>query len=175
MFCTYINDTFTECNGNVAFSSTVFQTAESLTPDQRAEFSVYAIEEDLPALAQHHRHIEQWTYRVEGDAVIRTWAQRPIPEEERAQRLAKNVDSLWHAADAYVSGQISGVAIGLLTLGLLQQLPKALAVTTWSSSVWDAYYIRKAAMTYDGVVDTDFSTFGTMPYSVPELRDELGL
>ena len=175
MFCIYKDGAFTECFGNMVFSPSVFQTAESLTDEQRIEFSVFQVREEYPELAPDFRHCEEWTYRVENGEVVRTWAQREIPIDERNQRLAKNIDALWRAADAYVAGYISGVAIGLLTMGVLQQKPKAYAVTAWSSSVWDEYYKRKAAMTYDATVDADFSAFGPIPHSVPDLRAELGL
>ncbi len=39
------------------------------------------------------------------------------------------VEALWTAADKYTSGYISGVAIAILDIGVLQQKPKALAVS----------------------------------------------
>lgn len=101
-------------------------------------------------------------------------AEPPTPEQIAAA-VAMKTDALWRAADAYTSGYISGVAIGLLTLGVLQAKPKALAVTAWSSSVWDEYYARKALITATSTDNLDFSMFGPMPYSVPELREELGM
>lgn len=89
--------------------------------------------------------------------------------------VADKVDALWRAADAYTASYISGVAIGLLTLGVLQSLPKALAVSAWSSAVWDDYYARKALVTASSVDNLDFSSHGPMPHSVPELRAEMGM
>lgn len=175
MFCIYKDGAFKECFGNVEFSPTVFQTAESLADEQKAEFSVYEVRDEYPPLAPDFRHSEEWTYRVDSGVVVRTWGQRAIPDEERAQRLDKNIEALWRAADAYQSSQISGVAIGLLVIGVLQQKPKALAIQAWTASIWDEYYKRKAAMQYDSDVDGNFSAFGKMPHSVPELRAELGL
>ena len=85
------------------------------------------------------------------------------------------MDTLWRAADDYQTKFISGVAIGLLTIGVLSLLPKAMAVQAWSADVWDEYYARKALLTYDGAVNTDFTSLGPMPYTVPELRAELGM
>lgn len=82
---------------------------------------------------------------------------------------------LWAAADAYATGQISGVAIGILAIGVMQQKPKSLAISAWSKSLWDEYYIRKAGITATSVLDLDFSRFGEMPYTVPELSAEVGL
>jgi len=67
------------------------------------------------------------------------------------------------------------VAIGILTIGVMQQLPKAMAVSAWSASVWAEYYTRKALVTHDSVDNLDFSSFGPIPYSVPELQAEVGL
>ena len=89
--------------------------------------------------------------------------------------VAAKIERLWAAADTYTSGYISGVAIGLLTIGVMQGKPKALAVSAWSSAVWDDYYTRKTLVTASSVETLDFSSHGPMPYSVPELRGELGL
>lgn len=89
--------------------------------------------------------------------------------------VAAKIERLWAAADAYTSSYISGVAVGLLTIGVLQSLPKALAVSAWSSAVWDDYYARKALVTVSSVDDLDFSNHGPMPHGVPELRAELGV
>ena len=92
-----------------------------------------------------------------------------------AATVAAKIDRLWAAADAYTSSYISGVAIGLLTIGVMQSKPKALAVSAWSSAVWDDYYARKALVTASSVETLDFSSHGPMPHSVPELRAELGV
>ncbi len=89
--------------------------------------------------------------------------------------VASKTEALWAAADAYTSKYISGVAIGLLTMGVMQGKPKARAVTMWSSSVWDDYYTRKALVNESSVDDLDFSSHGPIPHSVPELRVELGM
>jgi len=110
------------------------------------------------------------------------WSIVALTADQRATRLAADAaavaakqDALWRAADAYTSGFISGVAVGLLTIGVIQGKPKALAVTAWSSSVWDAYYQRKALVTATSVDDHDFAGLGPIPHSVPDLRAELGM
>lgn len=92
-----------------------------------------------------------------------------------AAAVAAKIDRLWAAADAYTSSHISGVAIGLLTIGVMQGKPKALAVSAWSSAVWDDYYARKVLVTASSVENLDFSSHGPMPHSVPELRAEMGM
>lgn len=96
-----------------------------------------------------------------------------LPVLPDAVIVAVKISALWQAADVYVSASISGVAIGILTMGTLQQKPKCLAVTQWSAAVWAEYYKRKALVTPDSVDDLDFSVFGPMPYSVPELQSEV--
>jgi hypothetical protein len=44
------------------------------------------------------------------------------------------IPSLWTAADAYVAQQVSGVAIGILTLGVIQTKPKCLACAAWKKA-----------------------------------------
>lgn len=103
------------------------------------------------------------------------WKQVPMSEGQIAELVAERIDSLWVAADAYTAGYISGVAIGLLTVGVLQSKPKALAITAWSSAVWGEYYARKASVHLGGPLNLDFSSLGPMPYSVPELQAELSM
>lgn len=99
----------------------------------------------------------------------------PFAAATETQILNNKIEALWAAADKYTSGYISGVAIGILTIGVLQQKPKALAVSAWSSQVWAEYYERKALVTITSVDDLDFSVFGPIPHSVPELQSEVGL
>lgn len=102
-----------------------------------------------------------------------TWTVLPPPDP--ATVIADKTEVLWQAADRYTTGYISGVAIGILTLGVLSGGPKALAVSAWSASIWTEYYRRKAALTADSADDHDFSAFGPMPYSVPEMQAEVGV
>lgn len=95
--------------------------------------------------------------------------------EKEARLVAEKVEALWQAADRYTSSYISGVAIGILAIGVIQQKPKALAVSDWSSRVWKEYYVRKSQVTKDSEDNHDFSSFGAIPYSVPELQAEVGL
>lgn len=95
----------------------------------------------------------------------------PIWEEVKAQRIS----SLWQAAHDYEYLRISGMAIGLLTIGVIQQLPKSLAVAAWSANIWDTYYIRKSAIADNTQDNLDFSICGEIPYTIPELRVEIGM
>ena len=90
----------------------------------------------------------------------------------RAEMLTSNLQSLWQSATDYQERCISGAAIGLLTIGVIRQLPKSIAIMSWINSVWALYYARKPLVT-ETAVDTDFSALGPMPYSVPELQNEV--
>lgn len=132
-----------------------------------------AIREGAPVLTDKGHYEQTWEVRpLDAEAIATNTAMR---EAHDAKLIATKIDALWRAADAYTSSFISGVAIGILTIGVMQAKPKALSVSTWSSTVWDAYYERKALVTATSQDDLDFSTAGPMPYSVPELRAELGL
>ena len=118
-----------------------------------------------------------WRYVGDEFVIESWWADQYAAEqaERDAATVAAKIERLWAAADAYTSSYISGVAVGLLTIGVLQSLPKALAVSAWSSGVWDTYYSRKALVTPESTLDLDYSSHGPIPYTVPELREELGL
>lgn len=81
------------------------------------------------------------------------------------------VEQLWKAAHEYEFTQISGSAIGLLAMGVMMGKPKCLAVQNWIKSIWTIYYTRKAT----GETSTDYSSAGTIPHTVPELMQELGV
>lgn len=91
--------------------------------------------------------------------------------EDEAKAEAARIESLWNAAHALEYANINGSAVGLVTMGIMQSLPKCLAVQAWITSIWTLYYTRKAT----GSTDTDYSICGVMPYSIPELMIELGM
>lgn len=108
--------------------------------------------------------------------VAATYTAPPLPsDEEVAAVVAAKIEALWQAADKYVTKYISGVAVDILTVGVIQKLPKATTVSDWSSSIWAEYYRRKALITYTSDDDHDFTSFGPIPYTVPELQAEAGL
>ena len=89
---------------------------------------------------------------------------RPDPETRR-------VANLWQAAHDLEYAAISGSAVGLITMGVLQAKPKCTAVQNWIKGIWSEYYARKASASSD----CDFSVAGPCPHTVPELMNELGL
>lgn len=102
----------------------------------------------------------------------------PPPQEEIDYR-AQNEMKLWKAASIYEQSYISGSALGTLTIGVLQGKPKSLEIKAWISNLWmNHYYPRKAKITGDAPIaadQLDFTLVGPMPYSVPELVEEVGV
>lgn len=82
---------------------------------------------------------------------------------------AERINALWQAAYAHEYAAISGSAIGLITIGVIQAMPKCLVVKNWINSIWAEYYVRKA----NGSVDYNFDVIGQCPHSVPELLAEV--
>lgn len=112
-------------------------------------------------------------YRDDGNGIY--WD--GTPEEEQAYLDAlvpAKTEMLWQAAHNYEYAQVSGSAIGLITLGVLQSKPKCIAVQNWIYSIWNLYYTRKVLITATSTLDTDFSSCGQCPHTVPELIEELG-
>ena len=161
-------------------------TPEALVKDGKAEqFGVYELQEtpqpEIDTLRQYLVFspvlkdvvwIEDWEVCTYSEDQI--YANIAAKKAEEDSIIKDKIEKLWQAADRYTSSFISGVAIGILTIGVLQQKPKALAVSDWSSRVWAEYYVRKALVTRDSEDNHDFSSFGEIPHSVPELQEELG-
>ncbi len=101
-------------------------------------------------------------------------SQEEVDSLMAAQKVS-NVEALWQAAHDYEYSEISGSAIGLVTIGVLQSKPKCVAVQDWIKSIWTLYYQRKAAMGPEFSPSLDFSSCGPCPHTVPELMEELGM
>jgi hypothetical protein len=144
------------------------------------------LESPTPTITEHQRCFKNG---VKQDALLNwvwDWDTENFSSQEIAEYEAKKtaetqavkdrkIDALWNAANAYVTGYISGVAIGILTIGLIQQKPKAQAVSQWSQNIWTEYYKRKAAITASSAPEHDFTSFGPIPFTVPQLQAEVGL
>ena len=115
-------------------------------------------------------------YTDDGNGVY--WDGTPEEEQEYLayaipKQTADNLEALWQAATKYQESFISGAAIGLLTLGVMQNKPKSLAVMSWINSIWNEhYYTQKELVTHD-YAGYDFSVCGPIPYSVPEITEEV--
>jgi hypothetical protein len=94
-------------------------------------------------------------------------------EAENAPLLEAKRNELWQDANDYNTQYISGAALSMLTIGVMQGKPKALAIMGWISTLWNEhYYPQKALITVDSP-PYDFSVVGPIPYSVPELTSEV--
>lgn len=96
-----------------------------------------------------------------------------IKQAKDQENILQQNFALWTAADSYINAEINGVGLSMLSTGVNQQKPKAIAVAKWTDSIWTEYYLRKATITADTQVNLDFSMFGAKPYTVLELREEI--
>jgi hypothetical protein len=90
-------------------------------------------------------------------------------------RIEKMTSKLWQAAHDFEYAEVSGSAIGLVTMGVIQAKPKCLAVAAWQKSIWTLYYQRKALALAGRDVSLDFSSCGAIPHTIPELMEEVGI
>ena len=159
------------------YPDTSFPRDLTLMPDMHL-FNVFVVAETLrPTVTDAQRVDELPPVVVEG-AWVQQWQVRPATQAELdlAYRKADAVEEgriakLWQAAHEYEFAQVSGSAIGLLAMGVMQGKPKCFAVQMWIKGIWTLYYTRKAS----GDRSTDFSSCGNCPHSVPELMEELGV
>ena len=74
MYAQQINGAWQELRGNIVFSPTVYQTAESLSDEQRAEFGVYLIVDlPKPSLTYTQKYSDP-VYTVAGSTVERAYS-----------------------------------------------------------------------------------------------------
>lgn len=149
-----------------------FATSPPLLSDAKGLHWVEYVDTPQPAFDAMTQRVEaaapivdtaytaQWEI-VELDAETITAKQTAFDD----QRIAR----LWQAAHDYEYAQISGTATVPLTVGVLQQLPKALAIKDWCRSIWNTYYTRRA----NGSTDYSFANCGLIPHSIPELLAEV--
>lgn len=162
-------------HGNVEWDSTHFCPASALTPAEASKFRVVPLTETAMPV---YDPITQRCIRNGCEKVNGVWRYKWTVEALSAETIAINIEnannkriaSLWQAAHDYEYAQVSGSAIGLLAIGVMQGLPKCVAVQNWIKGIWTLYYARKAGTS----TDTDFSAAGSCPHTVPELMTELG-
>ena len=168
----------------VEWDANNYCNVESLVRDNKAHlFNVHELHNTpAPEFDIYTQDIREIEPLLVNDLLTQQWEVFQLSEEQFATKeehinksLEEKIFALWSAADKYTSNYVSGVAIGILTIGVLQQLPKAMAVNNWSRNIWTEYYIRKSQVTVSSVDNHDFSSFGPMPHTVPELQEELGL
>lgn len=89
MYAKQINNIWQELRGNIVFSPTVYQTAESLSDEQRAQFGVYLIIDlPKPELTREQKYGEP-AYVINGASVERSYpVVAKTPEELAADQQA---------------------------------------------------------------------------------------
>jgi hypothetical protein len=153
---------------------------EQITPQEplviHHEESVDTNNEIVPAwdelIPQPDIIIPAWTEEIQAEYTVEIV---DITAEVNAKELQRKYDYLWKAANDFQSGQISGAAIGLLTIGVLMSKPKCADVQAWIKTVWVEYYTRKAMLTLESELNLDFSVCGMIPFTVPELMEEVSI
>jgi len=89
MYAQRINGVWTELRGNIVFSPTVYQTAESLTDEQRTDFGVYLIVDMPYHELSPSQKLGKPIYTIAGNTVERTWpAIDKTPDEIAADQQA---------------------------------------------------------------------------------------
>ena len=134
-------------------------------------FGVYAVvESPEPSFDSATQRVTEAEPMLVNGEWTQQWSVVDLSPEEVATKDAGRIAALWQAAHDIEYDAISGSAVGLLTMGVMQGKPKCVAVQAWIKDLWALYYQRK----FGGSSDTDFSPVGGCPHTVPELMEELG-
>lgn len=96
----------------------------------------------------------------------------PTPEEVAAT-IESKIEMLWQSATTYQEKYISGAALSLLVIGVLQSKPISLAIMGWIQAIWNSHYYPQKELVDENYNGYDFSVCGPMPYTVPELSTEV--
>lgn len=82
MYAQQQNGVWVELVGNIVFSPTVYQTAESLTAEQRMQFNVYKIvDNERPHIERTQKYGEA-VYDLINDVAVRNWPVLEKTEDE---------------------------------------------------------------------------------------------
>jgi len=116
MYAQQIENTWKELIGNIVFSPTIYQTAESLTDEQRQEFNVYLIEEAAIPSVSSTQKLGSIVYTLKDNVVEKSYTVIDKTSEEiaqetaykalqvRAERRVKLAESDWtHLTDSTVN------------------------------------------------------------------------
>lgn len=171
VFLTQVSET-----EDIVWDGTHYTRPGKLTPEESEAFGVYPLTlVTPPAFDRLTQGLLELDPVMVGGVWTQQWGVNALSTEAAAANLAAaeiaRITTLWQAAHDLEYAAISGSAIGLITLGVIQAKPKCLAVQGWIKTIWTEYYTRKA----NGSVSTDFSLIEVCPYSVPELMVELGM
>ena len=160
----------------VVWDDSHYCSPDRLTLEEQTQFSVYPlIEVDWPEFSELTHYVTETTPLLINGNWMQQWSIQEHTQEQKAalaeEHESSRIASLWQAAHDKEYEAISGSAIGLIVMGVLQGKPKCAAVQNWIKALWSEYYIRKAS----GSSNSDFSIVGECPHSVPELMSELNI
>jgi hypothetical protein len=80
------------------------------------------------------------------------------------------------AYDSYIANFVSGVGIGLLTIGVIKGSPKALKFAGWLTAISADYKSRSDAIITDGQpINVDFTNNGMPPVTIWDVKTEIGM
>ena len=111
---------------------------------------------------------------AEAKLVTDTQANYKTPEYLETKLEVKR-KLLKEAASNYEANGFSNIGNSILTIGVIQSKPKALAVAAWAEALWTEYFRRAALISLDTMPDLDFSSIGLVPYDILQLKEELDL
>lgn len=107
MYAQKLSDgTWKELQGNVVFSPTVYQSAESLTDEQCKDFNVYQVIETSPPDCDHRYQVAErngYTYNASVQQWETAWAVREKTADEIAQSSAEIAASIRSERNARLS------------------------------------------------------------------------
>lgn len=83
------------------------------------------------------------------------------------------LEQLGLAYNNYVGQFVSGVGVGILTLGVASSMPKAIAFAQWVAKI-SLDYKQRMDMVNNVPLNLDFSNNGAPPYRIWEVQQEVG-
>jgi hypothetical protein len=158
------------------WSDTCTGAIDNLTEEERLTHDIFPLVElEKPDFEPLTQYLFESAPTYISSQWISQYSVEAYSEEHIAAQLASieaaRVASLWQAAHDKEYDAVSGSAVGLIVMGVLQGKPKCTAVQNWIKSLWSEYYTRKAS----GSNNLDFSIIGECPHTVPELMSELNI
>lgn len=170
----------------IRFDVPILPLSFEFNEENLATVGIFPISENKPEYDPVSQYLTEEEANLEGTTWTKQWTINQVTPEQlilnqnalelaNSKKIASKIESLWAAADRYVTSYISGVAFSILAVGVMQGKPKALAVAGWNQAIWTEYYVRKADITLESIDNYDFTSFGAIPHSIPELQIEIGL
>lgn len=113
--------------------------------------------------------------RVEIPAIPKTQAELDAERDQRIQQMEQAVVNYIETKGGQNKGRIHFTAAPMVDRKAAAAKPKSKAINDWAQSCWMLYYQREAALLagapWEGAM-LDFSSCGTMPYTLLEAMQE---